>query len=64
MTQEDKDKYNYRFGGYQLPLIILDSTGPAYVLKFWTHPYYVNQPTCWKKPIYDWGGVIIDKVLI
>jgi len=52
MTEEEKESLNYRFGGYQPPLIQLDATGPGYWLKFYTHPYYQNQPQCWKKPAY------------
>jgi hypothetical protein len=39
---------NYRFGGYQLPLLTLDATGPAYY-KVSPHPYYSNQPASWQK---------------
>lgn len=44
----------YRFSGYQLPMISLDSTGDNYVYisKNMTHPYYRNQPSYWHKPYY------------
>jgi len=56
MTEYDKDKYQYRFSGYPPPLIQLDSTGPAYWLKFYTHPYYINQPQYWQQPVYRYAG--------
>lgn len=48
MTEEEKTSINYRFSGYQPPLITLDETGPAYFYKFWIHPYFINQPSYWK----------------
>lgn len=52
MTEEEKAKYQNQFSGYQLPLIQLDATGPAYI-KLEPHPYYTNQPAYWKKPFYS-----------
>jgi hypothetical protein len=45
---EEAEAINYRFSGYQLPKIILDETGPAYV-QIDPHPYYRNQPAYWQK---------------
>lgn len=42
---------SYRFSGYQLPMIQLDSTGPAYV-QLQPHPYFSTQPTYWEKPAF------------
>ena len=56
MTEEKKNSLQYRFSGYLPPLIQLDSTGAAYWLKFYTHPYYVNQPAYWKQPAYRNGA--------
>jgi len=42
----------YRFSGYQLPLLQLDETGPAYYV-VQPHPYYYNQPEYWQKPYYQ-----------
>jgi hypothetical protein len=53
MKKEEKDSLNYRFGGYQPPLVqIGGNTDAGYWLKFYTHPYYQNQPHCWKQPTY------------
>lgn len=49
MSDEEKEAILYRFEGYQLPLIQLDETGPAYVV-LQPHPYYYNQPLVWQKP--------------
>ena len=51
MTPEEKAKYQYRFSGYQLPKIQLDSTGPSYYV-VQPHPYYRNQPTYWLKEFF------------
>jgi len=40
----------YRFAGYNLPMIQLDETGPQYVYLATVHPYYSNQPIYWQKP--------------
>lgn len=40
--------FQYRFGGYQLPKIQLDETGPSYYVVE-PHPYYRNQPLYWQK---------------
>lgn len=48
MTSEEQDALQYRFSGYQLPLLQMDETGPAYVVLD-PHPYYRNQPTYWQK---------------
>lgn len=58
MTEERKSSLQYRFSGYPPPLISLGgNTDAGYWCKFYTHPYYINQPLCWKKPIYRYGGV-------
>jgi len=49
ITQEQRDAINYRFSGYTLPMIQLDSTGPSYIQIGTTQPYYVNQPEYWSK---------------
>jgi len=51
MTPEEKAKYQYRFSGYQLPKIQLDSTGPSYYV-MQPHPYYRNQPAYWQKEFF------------
>ena len=51
MTPEEQEALQYRFSGYQLPLIQLDEIGPAYIVLH-PHPYYRNQPTYWQKPAY------------
>lgn len=48
MTEEEIAKYQYRFGGYRLRMIQLDSTGPSYPVMD-VHPYYVNQPKSWER---------------
>jgi len=62
MTPQEESQY--RFSGYQLPKLILDETGPAYVI-LGVHPYYINQPAYWQKPAYQdtmivGGNVQID----
>jgi len=52
MTPEEQNN-QYRFSGYQLPLIQLDETGPAYVV-LPPHPYYRHQPLYWQKAAF--GG--------
>jgi hypothetical protein len=47
MTESEIEALKYRFSGYQLPLIQLDETGPAYV-QIGVHPYYKNQPLSWQ----------------
>ena len=44
-------KDQYRFSGYNLNLVILDETGPAYAMEP-PHPYYYNQPVYWQKNAY------------
>lgn len=39
----------YRFSGYNLPMLQLDSTGPAYYFIPRPHPYYSNQPAYYQK---------------
>ena len=39
----------YRFSGYNLPMLQLDSTGPSYYYIPEPHPYYRNQPTYYQK---------------
>ena len=41
----------YRFSGYQLPMVQLDATGPAYIV-LEPHPYYSNQPLYWQKAAF------------
>jgi len=56
MTPEEKEALEYRFSGYQLPMIQLDATGDAYVhLTYpnFPHPYYRNQPEVWLEPAYS-----------
>lgn len=48
MTPEEHEAAQYRFEGYQLPMIQLDETGPSYV-QIGVHPYYRNQPAYWQK---------------
>jgi hypothetical protein len=56
MTEEKKNSINYRFSGYLPPLISLGgNTDAGYWFKFYTHPYYINQPECWKQPTYRVG---------
>jgi hypothetical protein len=50
----------YRFNGYQLPKIQLDSTGAStYVVP--VHQYYYNQPEYWAKPYYESRQPVITK---
>jgi hypothetical protein len=54
MTEENKQANQYRFSGYQLPMLQLDSTGANYiqisrVLRF---PEYARPPLSWSRPIY------------
>jgi hypothetical protein len=51
MEQPEKDALNYRFSGYQLPMLQLDETGPAYACVE-PHPYLYNQPMFWTQPSY------------
>jgi len=51
MTEQEIESLKYRFSGYQLPLIQLDATGPAYV-QIDVHPYYKNQPLYWQNNAY------------
>lgn len=46
----------YRFSGYQLPMIQLDETGPQYV-KLPPHPYFSKPQPEWQKPYYQTGGI-------
>ncbi len=49
MTNDEKLNLQYRFSGYQPPLVQLDATGAAYWVNLWVHPYYVNQPESWSR---------------
>ena len=41
MTEQEKQQYYaYRFSGYQLPMLQLDSTGAQYIWIPVPHPYY------------------------
>ena len=51
MDDRQKESLQYRFSGYQLPMIQLDATGPQYV-QLGVHPYYINQPEYWQTPYY------------
>lgn len=51
MTPEEQSAIQYRFSGYQLPMIQFDSTGPSYIIGT-VHPYYRNQPAYWQKNAY------------
>ena len=52
MTPEEQASIQYRFSGYQLPMIQLDATGPAFYKLDEVHPYYLNQPAYWQKNAY------------
>ena len=52
LTDEEKESINYRFSGYELPKIQLDSTGDTYYHITTIHPYYKNQPEYLTKPYY------------
>lgn len=54
---KDTTPNQYRFSGYQLPKLILDETGPAYVI-LGVHPYYTTQPGYWQKPAYQNSRII------
>jgi hypothetical protein len=57
MTDEKRDSINYRFSGYPPPLIALGgSSDVGYWYKFYTHPYYVNQPASWKRVLNGSSG--------
>jgi len=47
----------YRFSGYQLDMLILDETGPAYAYVH-PHPYYYNQPKYWEQNSFQNGQII------
>jgi hypothetical protein len=51
MNQEEKESLQYRFSGYELPLIELDETGHAYAVLH-PHPYYYNQPVYWQQEYF------------
>jgi len=51
MNEEEKEAIQYRFSGYQLPKIQLDSTGATYY-DVPVHPYFYSQPLYWQKPCY------------
>ena len=63
MKEENKNSLQYRFSGYQLPMIQLDSTGPAYYI-VGIHPYYINQPEYWTKPAYQNNRLIESNPLV
>lgn len=52
MTNQDKMGLQYRFSGYQYQTLILDETGPGYIVIQTPHPYYINQPAYWAEPYY------------
>jgi hypothetical protein len=53
MNDYEKDKINFRFSGYQLPLIQLDATGPAYIQipNVIRHPDFEHQPAFYQQPV-------------
>lgn len=53
----------YRFSGYQLDLIQLDSTGPAFAVSY-VHPSLINQPEYYQKPAYQGTSVVITGGLV
>lgn len=56
----------YRFSGYNLPMLQLDSTGPSYYYIPTPHPYYINQPSYYQKPM-GWGAgapVVIESTVV
>ena len=54
MGEEQIEAFKYRFSGYQLPMLQLDSTGPSYIYipAELSHPYYSGQPRSFAKPAY------------
>ena len=66
MTPEEQEALQYRFSGYQLPLVQFDETGPAYA-QLDVHPYYKSQPAYWQKNAFqgnsfpNYGQVINDR---
>ena len=60
---EDIAADQYRFNGYQLPMIQLDETGPAYINLPFPHPYYYNQPMDWQKPCYLDGAIMVNSAI-
>ena len=59
-TESEVARNKERFKGYIPPLISLGgNTDPGYWHKFYTHPYYVNQPAYWKQPTYQYGAVTV-----
>lgn len=55
MDLETPDQY--RFSGYNLPMLQLDSTGDAYYYIPTPHPYYTHQPAYYQKPAGSGAGV-------
>lgn len=59
----------YRFSGYQLPLLEWDETGPAWI-KLPPHPYFRNQPILWQDawsfgtPAYSFMGDALEAAQI
>ena len=53
MTNEEKELLSYRFSGYQLPMLQLDSTGSQYIYIPEPHPYYRVNPE-WQKTQGSW----------
>jgi hypothetical protein len=49
-----KESDQYRFSGYNLPMIQLDATGANYIYipQELRNPFYVRQPPYWSKPAY------------
>ena len=64
-TDEQLESARYRFRGYQLPKIQLDSTGPSYY-KVSPHPYLYNQPQYWQKEIVHGspGGIWFGHTMV
>ena len=51
MTPEEKEAWQYRFSGFNFPMIQLDSTGPSFI-QTGVHPYFYDQPVYWAKPFF------------
>ena len=59
--EPDLDAARYRFSGFQLPLIQLDETGPAYIYLKSPPGFLHPQPEYWQKP-YSVGPALKGSV--
>jgi len=59
-TEEEVAAIQYRFSGYNLPMIQLDETGPSYIQLGTTHPYYRDQPEYWATKALSHGPDLIN----